>query len=68
VNGLTKRKVALFVDRASQRWVVQDPEGVFWMLPSAENPWDHREPFHPTTETDLDPVPGHYKDMLQLPF
>ncbi len=68
MNGSTKRKAALFVDRASQHWVVQDPEGVFWMLPSVENPWDHREPFNATTETELDPVPGHYKDMLQLPF
>ena len=68
MNGSTKRKAALFVDRSSQHWVVRDPEGMFWMLPSVENPWDHREPFNATTETDLDPVPGHYKDMLQLPF
>ncbi len=68
MNGSVERKAALFVDRSSQHWVVRDPEGVFWMLPSVENPWDHREPFNATTETDLDPVPGHYKDMLRLPF
>ena len=68
MNGLTKPRVALFVDRASQRWVVRDLEGSFWILPSVEDPWDHREPFHPTSEADLEPVPGHYKDMLRLPF
>lgn len=60
--------MALFVDRSSQQWIVRDPEGNFWILPSGEDPWDHRKPFHPTAATDLEPVPGHYKDMLRLPF
>jgi hypothetical protein len=59
---------AVFADRSSQQWVVRDPEGNFWSLPSSDNPWDHRQPFHSTEETDLEPVPGHYKDMLGLPF
>ncbi len=63
-----KRALALYVDRASQQWVVLDPEGNFWLIPSVENPWDHRQPFDPTEETDLEPIPGHYKDMLGLPF
>jgi hypothetical protein len=37
-------------------------------LPSVENRCDHREPFHPTEDSDLEPSPGHYKDMLGLPF
>jgi hypothetical protein len=68
VNGLAKGRVALFVDRSNRKWVVRDPEGSFWILPSVEDPWDRREPFNPTTEADLEPVPGHYLDMLRLPF
>ena len=68
MNALHKQVVALFVDRACQQWIVRDPEGCFWILPSVEHPWDHRQPFRPTAETDLAPVPGHYKDMLGLPF
>ena len=64
----TKRRVALFVERAYQRWVVRDPEGNFWLLPTVDNAWDHRQPFAPTPETELEPVPGHYTSMLGLPF
>jgi hypothetical protein len=61
--------VSLFVDKSNQQWVVQDPEGDFWVLPSIENPWDHREPLDPATEgIDLEPIPGHYKYMFDLPF
>jgi hypothetical protein len=69
-NMLTLRKqvAALFADKKSQQWIVRDPEGNFWTLPSVENPWDHRKPFRLTEEADLEPVPGHYKDMLGLPF
>ena len=63
-----KQIAALFVDRLSQQWIVRDPAGNFWILPSVEDPWDHRLPFDLTAETDLEPVPGHYKDMLILPF
>jgi hypothetical protein len=61
------RTAALFVDKASQQWIVRDHEGNFWIVPSVENPWDHRLPFLPAEETDLEPVPGHYKSMLGLP-
>jgi hypothetical protein len=63
-----KRAAALFVDKASRQWVVRDPEGNFWSLPSMDNPWDERQPFSPAEETELEPVPGHYKTMLGLPF
>jgi hypothetical protein len=60
--------VALFADKSSQQWIVRDPEGNFWILPPGENPWDHRQAFQPSAETELEPVPGHYRDMLGLPF
>jgi hypothetical protein len=49
----------LFADRSNRNWIVLDPEGNFWSLPSVENPWDHRQPFHPKDEADLERVPGH---------
>ena len=63
-----KHVVALFVDKSSQQWVVRDADGNFWLLPTGENPWDHRQSFDPTEESDLEPIPGHYKYMLDLPF
>jgi hypothetical protein len=66
--GVNKLRVALFVERSSQHWVVRDPEGNFWILPSTENAWETRQPFSPTEESDLEPVPGHYIYMLDLPF
>jgi hypothetical protein len=67
---LTFRKnvVSLFVHRPSQQWIALDPDGNYWKMPSdSENPWNERQPFHPTDETELEPVPGHYKSMLGLP-
>ena len=65
---LRKKVVALYVDRSSQQWIVLDPDGDYWMLPTdSENPWDNRQPFTPTEETELEHVPGHYKYMLGLP-
>jgi hypothetical protein len=58
----------LFVDRAAGQWIVRDPDGSFWIVPCVENPWDHREPFEFTDEVELEPVPGHYKSLLGLPF
>ena len=63
-----KQRVTLYVDRSSQQWVVLDVEGNFWIVPSAPNPWDQRQPFYPTDETELEPVPAHYMHMLGLPF
>ena len=47
----TKRMVALFVERSYQQWVVRDPEGNFWLLPSVEDPWGQRQPFYPRSGT-----------------
>jgi hypothetical protein len=63
-----KQQLALYVDRVSQQWIVLDAEGNFWTVPGADDdPWDQRQPFFPTEETELEPVPGHYKHTLGLP-
>lgn len=62
-----KRVVGIYVDRSTGQWVVRDADGSFWILPMTDNPWDDRRPFAPTEGTELDPVPGHYKYMLNLP-
>jgi hypothetical protein len=65
----TKSLVSLFVDRTSpEGWVVRDPEGNFWLVPPVDSPWENRRPFYPTEEMELEPVPGHYKYLLELPF
>jgi len=66
--GSGKQLAALFVEKSCQQWVVRDPEGAFWILPAADGSWEKRRPFYPTVETELEPVPGHYKDALGLPF
>jgi len=66
--AMEKRKIGIFVDRACpERWIVRDLDGNFWTIPSAENPWDHREPFYPVEESELQPVPGHYRYALGIP-
>jgi hypothetical protein len=62
-----RTEVRIYVDRKSEQWIVLDPEGNFWSLPSSEKPWDDRQPFTPAEETELDPVPGHYKFILGIP-
>jgi hypothetical protein len=63
------RMAAIFVDRScTEHWIVRDPEGDFWIVPSVENAWESRRPFQPTEDTDLQAIPGHYKSMLGLPF
>jgi len=37
------------------------------LLPFTDNPWDDHQPFSPAEETELEPVPGHYKYILGLP-
>jgi hypothetical protein len=65
---LRKNAVTLFVDRCSQQWIVLDQDGTFWTVPNdSDDPWNQRQPFSPTEETELEPVPGHYKSMLGLP-
>lgn len=63
------RLAAIFVDvTCKEHWIVRDPDGDFWIVPSVDNAWESRRPFHPGEENELVPVPGHYKYMLGLPF
>ncbi|MFO0865158.1 MAG: hypothetical protein U0744_10995 [Gemmataceae bacterium] len=66
--AVRQQRAKIYVDRASQQWVVLDPDGNFWSLPSVEHPWDQRLPFFPTEGTELESIPGHYKHVLRLPF
>jgi hypothetical protein len=65
--GPKLRVIALYVDRSSRQWVIRDEEGNLWTLPQSstgENEW---KPFSPSEETELEPVPSHYKYLLRLP-
>jgi len=66
---LRKNVVTLFVDRSSHSGLFWT-RGQFWIVPSVENPSDQRQPVLTATEETcaLEPVPGHYKYMLGLPF
>jgi hypothetical protein len=68
MTAIARRTASLFVDRATQQWIVQDPEGHLWIVPISENSWEDRRPLIPNEETQLEPVPGHYKYLLHLPF
>jgi hypothetical protein len=65
---MPKPRPALFVERDSKQWVVRDPDGNFWIMPTGNDPWDQRQPYFATEESALEPVPGHYIHMLNLPF
>jgi len=65
---LGKRSMSIYVDRSSRQWIVRDPDGNFWILPVVNHPWEHRQPLVLSEEVDLEPVPGHYRYLLELPF
>jgi hypothetical protein len=68
---LTTRKpiMSLYVDKGCpEHWIVRDHEGRFWAIPPCEDAWEKREPFHPSEDAQLEPVPGHYMYMLGLPI
>ena len=68
MTAVKKHTVSIFVDRSSRQWIVLDAEGTFWVVPPIDDGWDQRQPFTPTDESDLEPVPRHYKYMLGLPY
>jgi len=61
------RKLSLYIDRSNQQWIVRDSEGNFWTLPYEDTAWDRRQPFYPTEDSELEPIPAHYKYALGLP-
>ena len=64
----TGNDVRIYVDRVNQQWIVLDANGNFWSLPATENPWNDRQPFTLAEETELDPVPGHYRYILGMSY
>jgi hypothetical protein len=64
---MTRQTFAIFVDRSSRQWIVLDREGMFWAVPANEEGWSQRQPYTPTDESELEPVPAHYRYMLGLP-
>lgn len=60
--------IALFIDRTSQQWIVRDREGNFWLVPPGENAWEQRQPFVPDESSGLEPIPGHYRYLLDIPY
>jgi hypothetical protein len=67
MNEETRVIMSIFVDHSNHQWVVRDREGNWWSIPSTDNAWEHRQPFFPTEESELEPVPGHYRVLLGLP-
>ena len=65
---LQNEHVHLYVDRVNRQWIARDSHGNFWILPPTETPWLDRQPYEPSEEDDLEPVPGHYKHMIGLSF
>ncbi|MBX3441948.1 MAG: hypothetical protein KF774_06055 [Planctomyces sp.] len=68
MTQVARRMGAVFVDRCSQSWIVRDPDGNFWILPSAADGWRRRQPYDADKSDHLEPVPAHYRTMLGLPF
>jgi hypothetical protein len=66
--AVERRLVSLYVDRTANQWIVRDPEGSYWVVPSGKDAWEHRQPYQPTENVQLEPVPRHYRYMLDLPF
>ena len=60
--------VALFVNKSAGQWIVRDPDGKFWVVPPGDDSWGNRQPFEPTEDSDLKPLPGHHKYMLGISF
>jgi hypothetical protein len=68
MSTISKETLALYVDHHSQQWIARDADGNFWALLPIENAWEHRVSFEVLEETDLEPIPGHYKYLLDLPW
>jgi hypothetical protein len=36
------------------------------MVTPGEHCWERRQPFQPTEQTDLEPIPAHYRYVVDL--
>ena len=61
-------KLALYIDRSTRQWIVRDAEANFWAVPTGDDAWEQRQPFYPTEDTQLEPIPAHYRYALGLRF
>ena len=67
-NSLVPSVNVVVVNGAGDVLMIRRSDNDNWAVPGDhDNPWDDRQPFSPTEETELEPVPGHYKHMLGLP-
>jgi hypothetical protein len=68
MNATRKPATSLYVfKKHREHWVVRDGEGRFWAVPPVANAWEQREPFEPGEDAELEPVPGHYLYLLDIP-
>jgi hypothetical protein len=63
-----KRVVALFVDKSASSGWCGIPEAISGLSLLWKKAWDHRQPLHPTEQSELEAVPRHYIHMLDLTF
>ena len=61
-----KQVIALYADRSTQQWVVRDADGEYWIEQKGDDGIDRWEPYPLSEETELEPIPGHYKYLLRL--
>lgn len=59
--------MSLYVDKGlPDHWIVRDTDGRFWIVPTVVGAWKKREPFQPSEDAELQPVPAHYLYMLDI--
>jgi hypothetical protein len=51
--------LTIYVDRASEQWIVRDGKGSLSVVPSGEIARERRELFEPTDDFELEPILGH---------
>lgn len=60
--------VSVYVDKSRGVWIVRDPDGRLWSLTTDHDAWRQRQPYDFCGGAELEPVPGHYKSLFDLPF
>jgi hypothetical protein len=67
MTTVRKQVVQMYVDRVSHQWIVLGCDGIYWAVPAEKQGWDRRQRFVLTDQTELEPIPTHYKYLLGLP-
>jgi hypothetical protein len=64
---LNQARVSLYIDRnLPSVWIVRDRQGEFWQVPADDQAWERRQPYTVTADSQLESVPGHYKQLLGI--